>query len=114
MFCLFYMYYLLSILGQLSHPTTISISDEVHIYIHFLMVSTLVGDVGVFSINLFVTNFTTVRHVKMFAMGTFYVVLYGVKFVATFATNQTYVALSNIPPYKVLKLLISFYKRNKQ
>ena len=88
--------------------------NEFHIHIHFLMVSTLVGDVGVFGINLFVTNLTTVRHIKMFAMGTFYVVLYGVQLVATFTTNQTYVALSNIPPYKILKLLISLYKRNKQ
>ena len=86
-------------------------SSKVHV--HFLMVPAFVGNVGIFGIYVFVAYFTGISHIEMFSMSTFYVVLHSMQLVTILATNQTNVSNSNVTSYKILKLLISFYKRKK-
>lgn len=83
------------------------------VQVHFFMVSALVSNVGIFGIYLFVAYFTIIRHIEMLAMSTFYVVLHSMQLATILSTNKTSVSNSNVTSYKILKLLISFYKRNK-
>jgi len=71
------------------------------------------GNVGIFGLYMFVAYFTGISHIEMFSMSTFYVVLHSMQLVTVLATNQANVSNSNVTSYKILKLLISFYKRKK-
>ena len=50
--------------------------------VRFLMISRLVGYIGVFSVNNLGTEFTVISHVEMFAVSTLNVVLHCVKLTA--------------------------------
>ena len=72
------------------------------------MVSTFVGDICIFGINLLVTYFTGVSDVEMFAVSRLNVVLHGVQLRALFSTQKAGVSSPGVASDKVLQLFIPF------